>query len=129
MRFAERSSQVEAQQAMLAVLRGKLERQQEEIRRESEKLFLDKQQRSETRRELDEKLRDAEMLRSELGFLRDDHDAKQQAIAEQQSLLATTLEDIRRQKEDVAAADSRVQGTRRGPRHPRRRDRRAGRDA
>lgn len=105
-KFAERSAQVEAQQAMLAMLRAKLDRQKAEIQSEADALAGEKQKQEALRTELDEKLRDSEMLRAELGFLRDDHESKHRAVQEQQSLFETTLDEFRRQKEELQSKEA-----------------------
>ncbi len=107
-KFAERSAQVEAQQAMLAVLRAKLDRQQEELRRDLEAFQEEKQHQEIVRVELENKLRDAELIRTELGFLEDDHVAKNRAMQEQQSIFSTTLEEFRHQKDEVLAAEAKL---------------------
>lgn len=105
-KFAERSAQVESQQALLAVLRAKLDRQEEEQRRERAELDAEKQRQEAVRRELDERFREADLLRAEIGFLKDDSELRQQAVAEQQAKFAATLEDFCRHKASVEATEA-----------------------
>ncbi|CAN5271189.1 hypothetical protein BH11PLA2_BH11PLA2_12570 [soil metagenome] len=107
-KFAERSAQVEAQQAMLAVLRAKLDRQQDEVKKEMDTLAAERNRQAMQQEELSDKLRDLDMMRAELGFLRDDHEAKTRVVAEQQSLLGTTMDEFRRQKDEVLAAEAKL---------------------
>src|SRR5262249_5055274 len=84
------------------------DRQQDELRRDREALDAQKLQQDEVQRALDAKLRDAELVQVELGFLKDDQESRQKAAQEQQSLLDTTLEELHRQKEEITTAESRL---------------------
>ncbi len=106
--LAERAEQLEAQQAVLAVLRTKLDRQQEEMRHEAATFASDRVRLEHSRAELDARLRDAEHVRAELGTIRDDHAVQHTVSLERNSLLAATLDDIQRQKDELIAAEARI---------------------
>jgi chromosome segregation ATPase len=107
-RMAERSAQLEAQQAMLAILRARLDRQEEDARDEAARLAADRARMDIARRDLDDRLRDAERLRAELTIERDDQAEKQRGIAEQSALLEMTLAEIQQQKDAAAAEQARL---------------------
>lgn len=106
--LAERAEQLEAQQAVLAVLRTKLDRQQDEMRHEAAAFASDRVRLEHSRAELDTRLRDAEHVRAELGTIRDDHAVQHTVSLERNSLLAATLDDIQRQKDDLSASEERI---------------------
>lgn len=106
--LAERAEQLEAQQAVLAVLRTKLDRQQDEMRHEAAAFATDRVRLEHSRAELDARLRDAEHVRAELGTIRDDHAVQHTVSLERNSLLAATLDDIQRQKDDLSASEARI---------------------
>jgi DNA repair exonuclease SbcCD ATPase subunit len=107
-RLAGRAAQLEAQQAMLAVLRARLDRQQEEARQEAARLAADRSRLDEARRDLDARLREAERLRAELTTAREDHAEQARLTAERTALLDATLAEIQQQKDAVAAEQARL---------------------
>ena len=107
-RLAERSAQVEAQQAMLAVLRARLDRRHDEQRVEASKLAADRGRNDDARRDLDDRLRDAERLRAELAVARDGQVEQESQIAERTAWLDATLAEIQQQKDASSAEQTRL---------------------
>ena len=107
-KLAERAAQLEAQQGVLAVLRAKLDRAREEAEREATALAAARAREDESQAELRARIRDAEYLRAELGTVQEDTAQERQRLAERDSLLAVGLEEIRAQKETLAAEDARL---------------------
>lgn len=107
-RLAERSSQLEAQQNVIAVLRAKLDRTREEVEREAAALSTARVREEDAQAELRQRIRDAEQLRAELGAVQENALLDRQRLDERDSLLAAGLEEIRQQKEALAALENRL---------------------
>lgn len=107
-RLAERSGQVEAQQSVIAVLRANLDRTREEVDREAAALAEARVRENESQEELRQRIRDAEQLRIELGAVQENVALDRQRLDERDSLLAAGLEEIRQQRELLAATELRL---------------------
>lgn len=107
-RLAERSAQLEAQQGVIAVLRAKLDRTREEVEREATALTTARVREEDSQTELRKRIREAEQLRAELSTVEENAGLDRQRLDERDSLLAAGLEEIRQQKELLAATESRL---------------------
>ena len=107
-RLAERAGQLESQQAVLAVLRSKLDRSRAEAEREATQLAMARVREDEAQAELRSRIREAEQLRAELNIVQENTAVERQRLEERDSLLAAGLEEIRQQKESLAAEDARL---------------------
>lgn len=104
----DRATHLEAQQAMLAVLRARLERQAEDSRQESARLAAGRAKLDESRAELAEKLREAEYLKVDLTATVEGNAEQQKYLAEQAARLDTSLAEVRQQQETLAAEAERL---------------------
>jgi hypothetical protein len=107
-RLAERSGQLEAQQNVLAVLRAKLDRTREDVEREATALAVARVREEEAQAELRNRIREAEQLRAELSTVQASAELDRQRLDERDSLLTAGLEEIRQQKELLAATELRL---------------------
>ena len=107
-RLAERSAQLEAQQNVIAVLRAKLDRTREEVEREAAALAVGRVREEESQAELRKRIREAEQLRAELGTVQENAALDRERLDERDSLLTAGLDEIRQQKESLAATESRL---------------------
>ncbi len=107
--LAERAGQLEAQQAMLAVLRAKLDRTRQEAEREVAQLATARTREDESLAELRARICEAEELRAQLATVQADTAKERDRLGERDSLLAAGLEEIRKQREDLAAEALRLQ--------------------
>ncbi len=97
----ERSARLDSQAASLAQLRSQLARQQEQIQSESVKLAEDRAKLDGLRRDLEQRLNDAEQLRAEVGAARDVSLEEIQTATERNALLASQIEELRATEERV----------------------------
>lgn len=107
-KLAERSAQLEAQQNVIAVLRAKLDRTREEVEREAAALAEARVREEESQAELRNRIRDAEQLRAELSTVQASAVLDRQRLDERDSLLSAGLEEIRQQRESLAATETRL---------------------
>jgi chromosome segregation ATPase len=107
--LAERAGQLEAQQAVLAVLRSRLERTRQDAEREAAQLAAARTREDESLAELRTRIREAEELRAELAAVQADTARERDRLGERDSLLAAGLEEIRQQREALAAEAVRLQ--------------------
>ncbi|MDB5312923.1 MAG: smc 3 [Gemmataceae bacterium] len=107
-KLAERAAQLEAQQGVLAVLRAKLDRTREEAEREATALAAARVREDEAQNELRDRIREAEQLRATLNTVQENATQELRRLEERDSLLAAGLEEIRQQKETLAAEEIRL---------------------
>jgi chromosome segregation ATPase len=107
-RLNDRATHLEAQQAMLAVLRARLDRQAEDSRQESARLAAGRAKLDESRAELAEKLREAEHLKIDLTATAEGNAEQQRHLAEQAARLDTSLAEVRQQQETLVAEAERL---------------------
>jgi chromosome segregation ATPase len=106
--LGERAGQLEAQQAVLVVLRAKLDRTRQEAEREAAQLASARSREDEALAELRARIREAEELRAELTTVQENTEQERRRLEERDSLLATGLEEIRQQKDALAAEAARL---------------------
>ena len=107
-RLADRAAQLDAQQGVLAVLRAKLDRTRADAEREAGLLATARMREEESQEELRTRIREAEQLRADLSTVQESAEQERRRLEERDLLLSTGLEEIRVQKEALAAAESRV---------------------
>ncbi|MBX9585108.1 MAG: hypothetical protein K2X87_32785 [Gemmataceae bacterium] len=107
-RLAERAAQLDAQQGVLGVLRAKLDRTRADAEREAAALGAARVREEESQEELRRRIREAEQLRAELSTVQESTEQERRRLEERDSLLSAGLEEIRVQKEALAAAEARV---------------------
>jgi hypothetical protein len=105
---ADRASQIEAQQAVVAVFRAKLDRGRQDMEREAWQLAAARVRGDESQTELRKRIQEAEELRAALSAVHADAAQERQRLDERDSLLAAGLEEIRVQREAVEAEARRV---------------------
>lgn len=106
--LAERSAQMEAQQASLAVLRVRLDRHEDDLHREAAALTANRVRIDTAQRDLDERLRDAEHLRASLGEYHSTNAEAERLMAEQRQWIELTQLDLRQQREQLNAEHERL---------------------
>jgi hypothetical protein len=106
--LSERSAQLEAQQASLAVLRVRLDRHEEDLHREAAALTADRVRIDAAQRELDERLKDAEHLRASLGEYHSSNAEAERVMAEQRQWIELTQLELRQQRDQLAAEQERL---------------------
>lgn len=107
--LTERAGQLEAQQAVLAVLRSKLDRTRQDVEREAAQLAAARVREDESLAELRARIREAEELRAELATVQADAVRERDRLEERDSLLNAGLEEIRQQRDALAAEAARLQ--------------------
>ncbi len=107
--LGERAGQLEAQQAVLVVLRAKLDRTRQEAEREAAQLATARTREDEALAELRTRIREAEELRAELTTVQENAAKERDRLEERDSLLTAGLEEIRQQREALAAEATRLQ--------------------
>ncbi len=107
--LAERAAQLESQQAVVAVLRAKIDRSRQEMEREAWQLASARMREDESQAELRKRIQEAEELRASLSAVQADAEQERLRLDERDSLLSTALEEIRIQKETLAAEAKRLQ--------------------
>ncbi len=107
--LAERAGQLEAQQAVLAVLRSKLDRTRQESEREAAQLATARMREDESLAQLRLRIQEAEELRAELAAVQADTAQERDRLEERDSLLSTSLEEIRQQKDALTAEATRLE--------------------
>ncbi len=111
-RLAVRAGEVESQQATLAVLRARLDRQQHEHDREAMTLQDDHQRVEAAWAEVKAHLREAERVRGSLDTARELTTEQQKQFAEQQALLEANRAELTAQREELTALESRSKADR-----------------
>jgi hypothetical protein len=106
--LAERAGQLESQQAVLAVLRAKLDRTRKDAEREVAQLAAARVREDEALAELRGRVREAEELRAELATVQEDTARERRRLDERDSLLAAGLAEIRQQQDALAAEAARL---------------------
>lgn len=106
--LAERAAQIESQQAVVAVFRAKLDRSRQDMEREAWQLAAARVREDESHTELRKRIQEAEELRATLTVVQADAAQERQRLDERDSLLAAGLEEIRVQKEALAAEAARL---------------------
>lgn len=99
--LSERGALLESQAAALAMLRANLARQQESNQNDSAALANERVKLEELRRDLDSRLREAELARAELGQARDEGVQEVRTSSERNALLAAQIEELRATEERV----------------------------
>ncbi|MBA4189141.1 MAG: hypothetical protein C0467_14180 [Planctomycetaceae bacterium] len=107
--LAERAGQLEAQQAVLGVLRAKLDRTRQEAEREVAQLATARTREDESLAELRARICEAEELRAQLATVQADTAKERDRLEERDSLLAAGLAEIRTQRDALAAEALRLQ--------------------
>ncbi len=105
---AERAGQIESQQAVVAVFRAKLDRSRQDMEREAWQLAAARVREDEAQSELRKRIQEAEEVRAALSAVQADAAQERQRLDERDSLLAAGLEEIRRQRELLAAEAARL---------------------
>jgi hypothetical protein len=106
--LAERAAQLEAQQAVVAVFRAKLDRSRQDMEREAWQLASARVREDEAHAELRKRIQEAEELRAALSAVQADAAQERQRLDERDSLLAAGLAEIRIQKEALADGAQRL---------------------
>jgi len=107
-KLANRAVEVESQQATLAVLRARLDRQQQELDRESLAIQADQQRVEAAWADVKAHLRDAEMVRGSLDSAQALTTEQQKQFAEQQALLEANRAELTAQRDELAALEERL---------------------
>ncbi|VTT96696.1 serine threonine protein kinase-like protein : [Gemmataceae bacterium] len=106
--LAERAGQLEAQQAVLGVLRAKLDRTRQEAEREVAQLAAARTREDESLADLRARIAEAEELRARLATVQADTAKERDRLDERDSLLQAGLDEIRTQREALAAEAQRL---------------------
>lgn len=106
--LAERAAQLEAQQAVVAVFRAKLDRSRQDMEREAWQLAAARTREDDALAELRRRIQEAEEVRAALSAVQENADQERRRLDERDSLLAAGLEEIRVQKEQLAAEAKRL---------------------
>ncbi|MDY3554503.1 hypothetical protein R5W24_003627 [Gemmata sp. JC717] len=106
--LAERAAQLEAQQAVVAVFRAKLDRSRQDMEREAWQLAAARTREDEALAELRRRIQEAEEVRAALSAVQENADQERRRLDERDSLLTAGLEEIRVQKEQLAAEAKRL---------------------
>jgi chromosome segregation ATPase len=106
--LAERAGQLEAQQAVLGVLRAKLDRTRQEAEREVAQLAAARTREDESLADLRARIAEAEELRAQLATVQADTAKERDRLDERDSLLKAGLDEIRTQREALAAEAARL---------------------
>ena len=106
--LADRAGQIESQQAVVAVFRAKLDRSRQDMEREAWQLAAARVREDEAQSELRKRVQEAEEVRAALSAVQADAAQERQRLEERDSLLAAGLEEIRRQRDLLAAEAARL---------------------
>jgi len=106
--LSERAAQLEAQQAVVAVLRSKIERARQDMEREAWQLAAARAREDESQAELRKRIQEAEELRARLSAVQADAEEERQRLDERDSLLRTGLAEIRAQRDELTAEAERL---------------------
>lgn len=107
-KLGERASQLEAQQAVIAVLRSKLDRTRADVEREATTLTEARIREDAAQSELRSRIQEAELLRAELNVVQENAAQDRRRLDERDSLLAVGLEEIRLQKAALGEEEQRL---------------------
>jgi chromosome segregation ATPase len=106
--LTQRAAEVEGQQAVVAVLRAKLDHNRQEMEREAWQLAAARVREDESHAELRKRIQEAEELRAAISAVRDDAAQERERLVERDSLLAVGVDEIAQQKESLAAEAQRL---------------------
>jgi hypothetical protein len=106
--LSERAAQLEAQQAVVAVLRSKIDRARQDMEREAWQLAAARAREDESQAELRKRIQEAEELRARLSAVQADTEEERQRLDERDSLLRTGLAEIRAQRDELTAEAERL---------------------
>lgn len=106
--LSERAAQLESQQAVVAVLRSKIERARQDMEREAWQLAAARAREDESQAELRKRIQEAEELRARLSAVQADTEEERQRLDERDSLLRTGLAEIRAQRDELTAEAERL---------------------
>jgi chromosome segregation ATPase len=106
--LAERAGQLEAQQAVVAVLRAKLDRSRQDMEREAWQLAAARVREDESQAELRKRIQEAEEVRAALNAVQADAAQERHRLDERDSLVASELDQLRVQREALAAEAERL---------------------
>ena len=106
--LATRTAEVEAQQATIAVLRARLDRQRHEHDAAVEELHADRRRLEEARTEVQMHLREAERLRGSLDSAQELTGEQQKLFAEQTALLEANRAELAAQRAELASLEDRL---------------------
>ncbi|MFO0810650.1 MAG: hypothetical protein U0746_18640 [Gemmataceae bacterium] len=105
-KLAERAALVEGQQSMLAALRTRLERMRDEVRQEATALAMSRAQHDAAAREVNEKLKTAEELKSTVEIESQAQAAQRQQFEERSAALQTAIGRMRELQDRLTAAEA-----------------------
>jgi hypothetical protein len=107
--WTQRTTALEAQQAMLATLRSRLERMREEVRRESQQLLEQRSRQEEIEADLQRRLDEAAQLREDLDNDRQVHEQERRRFEERAAVLDTAVAELRQAQEKLTTDEAQVQ--------------------